>query len=243
MDSKQVSKKIKKDVWPSLQGKGFTIFKGRNAFRFKEDTIDVVNFQSFNSYLANGVGCTTFSFAINLGVYYKCVDSFPWISSKNPPLPQEYVCQARKHLTKSIKQYGLFNPYGKVRFSLGKLKVDRNDRADIWYVLEDGSNLEEVIDDSIAVILEKGIPWLDELSDLTYALKVFLNKPETEFESYSGSFISLGRGRVVSAIAIRLGKHALAKEYLVSILNDPFYSRSQDIQKEVRRVLELLDPE
>ena len=69
MDSKTINKLIRSEIWPLLRGSGFSHFEARNAFAYRGHFINVVNFQSFNSYLAEGLGCTTFSFAVNLGVY------------------------------------------------------------------------------------------------------------------------------------------------------------------------------
>ncbi len=69
MDSKNVNREIKSTVWASLKTRGFDNFSTRTAWRHHADRIDVVNFQLFNSYNASAIGCTTFSFAINLGCY------------------------------------------------------------------------------------------------------------------------------------------------------------------------------
>lgn len=69
MDSKTINKLIRSEIWPLLRQADFTRFEARNAFAYRGPFIDVVNFQSFNSYLAGSLGCTTFSFAVNLGVY------------------------------------------------------------------------------------------------------------------------------------------------------------------------------
>ncbi|HSB16298.1 MAG TPA: hypothetical protein VLE22_17720, partial [Bryobacteraceae bacterium] len=69
MDSRVVNKLIRSEVWPLLRDHGFSRFESRTAFCYRGPFINVVNFQSFNAYLAVGVGCTTFSFGLNLGVY------------------------------------------------------------------------------------------------------------------------------------------------------------------------------
>ena len=63
MDSSAVNKEIKATVRPLLQGAGFTQFTSRTAWRHSTGKTDVINFQSFNSYLANSLGCTTYSSA------------------------------------------------------------------------------------------------------------------------------------------------------------------------------------
>ena len=69
IDSRTVNKCIKQRIWPLLRIAGFEKFNSRNAWRFG-NVFWVVNFQSFNRYNATVLGCTTFSFAINLGLHF-----------------------------------------------------------------------------------------------------------------------------------------------------------------------------
>jgi hypothetical protein len=39
---------------------------------------------------------------------------------------------------------------------------ERHDRADIWFVLPDGSNLDECLAGALEAIRAQGLPWLDE---------------------------------------------------------------------------------
>ncbi len=68
MDSKVVNKAIRDVIRPFLKENEFTKFTGRDSWRVKKDTIEVINFQSFNSYNADILGVTSFSFGVNLGV-------------------------------------------------------------------------------------------------------------------------------------------------------------------------------
>ena len=87
--------------------------------------IDVVNFQSFNRYNADVMGCTTFSFALNLGVYLTDVLSdYPLPLRKGEPRPEEYHCHIRRRL---------YPP----RPILSRAE-------DIWAIDEAGGNLEEI---------------------------------------------------------------------------------------------------
>src|SRR5258708_14777033 len=151
MDSKIVNKAIKKEILSLLKENKFTKFNSRNALRFSEQQVDMINFQSFNSYLAYGVGCTTYSFSINLGVYYKCYEKTPWFNSKIPTKPSEYVWLQAKPLKKTLIQAKLFHPYNNPSFHAW-----HKDRNDIWYVKENGSNLEEVIQDAKECIGNEG---------------------------------------------------------------------------------------
>lgn len=52
MDSKVVARDIKREIWPLLRREGFTEFSPKTAWRHTPDQIHVVNYQSFNTYLA-----------------------------------------------------------------------------------------------------------------------------------------------------------------------------------------------
>jgi hypothetical protein len=103
MDSKIVTREIRRFVWPRLKKQGFTEFSARTAWRHSKAKIDVVNFQSFNSYLAGVIGCTTYSFALNLGCYYLAIrGGLPVPFGKGVPFPYHrnlsvtFVCTSKK---------------------------------------------------------------------------------------------------------------------------------------------------
>jgi Domain of unknown function (DUF4304) len=168
-----VTREIRRLVWPALRQAGFTAFTGRSAWRYVARDIDVVNFQSFAASLADAVGCTTFSFGVNLGV---------WLAEDAPHglklqrdsdgrlRPEEYQCAQRLHLEKSLAQ-PWFKPFPndtsrwplslrRHREGLEKVfRRDRHDRADIWFVLPDGSNLGECLKDALQAIRTEGLPW------------------------------------------------------------------------------------
>jgi hypothetical protein len=174
VDARDVTRAIRRDVWPVLGAAGFDSFTGRSAWRYVEATVDVVNFQSFNASIADAVGCTPFSFSLNLGV---------WAPGDDPPQlkrdpkgrvrPQEWQCGRRTHLDKSIVQ-PWFEPFSRgdtARWPRGLrlhreglkrvLRRDRHDRPDTWFVLPDGTNLAEVVDDALRAIREEGFTWFE----------------------------------------------------------------------------------
>jgi hypothetical protein len=209
MDSKTVDKQIRAVVWPRLRDAGFVKIAGRNTWRFQERSIDVVNFQSFNSYLAAGVGCTTFSFAVNLGVYYPCTEDAPWADRKCA-LPKEFDCQARRQPRKRIAQVEL-------------------DRADIWYVRANGTNVSEVVSDATDVLVAEGLPWLARFDDLDYALFAFCSKPGSDEQDLSGGINSLGRAKVAASIALELGWTDVARDSFGKVLANPFYAKKKAV--------------
>lgn len=224
MNSKDVNKEIKKKIWPLLKENGFSQCTSRNAWRITEETIEVVNFQSFNSYIAYGVGCTTFSFSVNLGVYYKCFEKTPWFTSVSQERVQEYESHVRFSLEKHLKQAKLFHPYNNNRFHMWK-----KDRNDIWYVKEDGSNLEEVIEDAKKTIISKGFEWFNKKTNLPLALKAI----EKEKKGVNG--LSWANAEIISAIALRLNDPQRAIEAYEGIITNPFYIRIHDYDKQEKK--------
>ncbi len=52
-----------------------------------------------------------------------------------------------------------------MRYPGGASADDLVDRADVWYVFPDGSNLEEAVADAAAVVDSDGLPWFDWARD------------------------------------------------------------------------------
>jgi hypothetical protein len=173
VDARDVTREIRRVVWPVLRSEGFEAFTGRSAWRHAGTAVDVVNFQSFSASIADGVGCTPYSFSVNLGVWRP--DDVP--PSLKPdaagrPRPQEWECGRRMRLSKTIPQ-PWFTPFSRSDVShwpLGLrrhrdglkrvMRRDRHDREEIWFVLADGSNLDEMVGDALGVIRAEGLAWL-----------------------------------------------------------------------------------
>jgi hypothetical protein len=173
LDARDVTREIRRVVWPALREEDFDSFTGRTAWRYIDDDVDVVNFQSFSASIADAVGCTPYSFSLNLGVWRR--DGLtPTLKpdATGRPRPQEWECDQRTRLTKSIPQpwFDPFSTGDQSRWPLGLrlhreglkhvMRRDVHDRDDTWYVLPDGTNLAEVIGDALRAIREDGLRWL-----------------------------------------------------------------------------------
>src|ERR1700741_2674257 len=112
LDSKQVTKEIRRSVWSALREAGFGRQRGRSAYRDWASGVDLVNFQSFNSYQADGIGCTTFSFCVKLGVWLERIPGYrPVRTAKDGrPAPRDSECALRYTVRKGIFQ-PFFHPY------------------------------------------------------------------------------------------------------------------------------------
>ncbi len=202
MDSANVNKEIKSVIRPLLQDAGFSQFTLRTAWRYSGEKIDVVNFQSFNSYLANAVGCTTYSFCVRLGCSLDAIPQRAIVKRKNGYLrPEEYECHLRLALQKSINQRNL-------------------KRTDIWYVDPTGKNLEVVIADAKKAILEIGLPWFSRFGDMKEVLRTLLEDSENNAgTSGFGANPSPIRHFMTGFTALTKGKMGLARERIKQALD------------------------
>lgn len=182
MDSRVVAREIKREIWPLLRQHGFGEFSTKTAWRFQTHQIHVVNFQSFNSYLAQGVGCTTFSFAVNLGIYFRAIPwAYPIKKGPDPSIqPQEYHCHFRRHMLKGIEQPVLH-------------------RKDIWYVESDGSNLLETLADARSILELDGLPWFARFESLEDALRLL--RTQEDLPDVAARHGSPARNRMIEYLA------------------------------------------
>ena len=177
VDNRAVTRAIERTIWPVLRDVGFDSFTGRNAWRYVGEDVDVVNVQSFGGMLADSVGCTSFSFQVNFGAWRRddALTQPREHDSRGRPRPQEYECEPhRLRLEKSLSQ-PWFRPFrsdtsrwpSSFRLHREALKQvfrsDMHDVAGIWFVLSDGSNLENCVADAMDAIKQQGLPWFETL--------------------------------------------------------------------------------
>ncbi|MDQ2873637.1 MAG: hypothetical protein M3Y33_01955 [Actinomycetota bacterium] len=159
MDGRQVGAAIRQQVRPVLKAAGFGEFTDRKAWRQSDHTIDHVAFRSFNSYIAAGVGCTSFSFSVEAGVCFRCLD--PGLRR-----PQAQHLTFRSVLGKNLRQ-PVFHPYG---------RQEATDRPDVWYVAPDGQNLDDVVDDAVVSLRQLGLPFIERYGDPLRAFSSLLSE-------------------------------------------------------------------
>jgi hypothetical protein len=210
MDSKVVSRGIKDYVWPMLKEGGFDDFSTRTAWRHHPDRIDVVNFQSFNTYNAAVIGCTTYSFAVNLGCYILGIPS-PYgpgfmKEKKGRFLPVEAQCHFRGPLHPSISQPELL-------------------ATDIWFIDEKGKNLAASLTDVVARLEDRGLKWFAQFQHSPDVLRILSEEPEQMSELWGfGRNPSPIRHYLTGYVALRLGEQRLAAEHLESALASGCFS-------------------
>jgi hypothetical protein len=200
MDSRQVNKELRAVVRPLLQTHGFTLFTTRTAWRTSANRVDVVNFQSFNEYLANGCGCTTYSFALNIGIYLLSIpDPRPADTPRDKSgalRPNYWHCHLQRALERTIDQPELH-------------------RRDIWYIDEFGQYLTPAVRDARSTLSNVGLDWFERWSDAAILAElltdVVVPDDDTRLPGNPGSLV---RSYVAGYVAKHLGERAVAAEQL-----------------------------
>lgn len=209
-DSRSVNALLKPILWNRLRDEGFAERAGRTAWRRNRHSIDVVNIQSFNSYLAERMGATTYSFAVNLGVAYPTRNAYPWSFSGASDRPKEFQCPARKVVTKGMRQQVIAprRMWHTADPLTDAVELRDMDRPDVWFVRPDGDDLRALVEDASHQIQEQGFPWFSELADLDAALGIFERRPETMLqpgiigEVYGGRLGSMSRTSTIASISM-----------------------------------------
>jgi len=193
MDSKVVTREIKKVIWPALRAAGFNRFTSRVAWRHNPDSVDVVEFQSFNKYNADVLGLTTFSFSVNLGKFPLYIPpKFSLKVKDGVQVPSEPECLFRGHLLPQVSA--------------------APSQKTIWSVDADGRNLLWCIQDVLNQ-LPRAFDWFSHLDDRAEVLRVLLESDQdmhhlwgfgsnpSPTRSYHAGYVALALGDTTTATA------------------------------------------
>ena len=220
MDSKIVSASIRKHIQPSLKEAGFSSFTGRTSWRYHHNRIDVVNFQSVGSYNAEIIGCTSYSFGVNIGSYFLYVPErypkSPSILKSEKPKPQEHHCHFRGTLQRSFTQQELA-------------------RRDIWFVDEHAEQLEKCTNDALIALTAVAEPWFDRFQLTTEVLDVLLGADENMADLWGfGKNPSPIRHYMTGYVALNCGERELARFHLTAALASQCF---RDVESDLENVI------
>lgn len=219
MDSKIVSRELWKVVRPLLRDSGWTSFSSRTARRFSQSRIDVVSFQSFNSYLASRINSTTYSFAIRLGCFFTAIPHSGIKIKEGSLMPEEYHC----HLRYTIHKKFLQSECG---------------RTDVFYVDPKGDYLPTVIEAARQGIRTEGFAWFRRFSDMQEVLRTLMEDNESNDGTHGfGAKSSPARNLYTGSIALSLGKTQIATKHLTQAASSPSYA---DIRQQIEAQLAAL---
>ncbi len=173
-----LNRQLRTTLWPSLKACGFTARTERVAWRYAGDDIDVIELQAVGQN-ADAIGCPSLSLSVFVAAYPRFLARTEWIPVRDGRLrPHYWHCDPfGRSMHKTISQ-PWFHPFSAPadtrmlpsfrlhRDALKKL-VDRavHDVPDIWYMRNDGSNLDENIRDLTSVVLSAGMDLLDQFHD------------------------------------------------------------------------------
>lgn len=177
VDVRDVDRGLRASLWPTLRTEGFVTRTTRAGWRYWDGGVEVLDVQSVGAS-ADAVGCTSFSFSAYLGSAPDFLPSFGGtpIGRDGRRRPHYWNCPLEITLNKRIAQpwfkafarepaKRLTDAAAKHREGLRQvLRTDVHERPDIWYVLEDGSNLGAVVDDLTDVVMA-ALPDLVSLRD------------------------------------------------------------------------------
>lgn len=209
MDSKVVDASLRELLWPRLKAEGFTRRSGRTAWRDRGAAVQCLSVRSFNSYVAEVIGATTYSFGVSAGVFFPAIAQRSGMGAFVHDLgrPKEHECHLRKFLTKGVAQ-----PNEAVRRWFGLVSGPPRlgpwiDRPDVWLVMEDGSNVSETVRDAAMQVVAEGLPWLDAVAEPREAIRRLFGEPDVSAEPgvmvelYGGPVGSPGRWHAIGALA------------------------------------------
>jgi hypothetical protein len=178
IDAKDLNRGLRATLWPAIKAHGFTARTDRVAWRYHGDDIDVIELQAVGQS-AEVIGCPPLSLSVVVCSYPPFMDRTHGVPMRNgKPRPHYWHCDPfRTFMHKSIAQ-PWFRPFSQPRdkrtlpsFRLHRdalrRLVDRSvhDVPDIWYIREDGSNLDENLLDLTNVVLSAGLDLLDQFHD------------------------------------------------------------------------------
>jgi hypothetical protein len=222
VDSKTVNGQIRSEVRPLLKELGFTRFTSRNAWRYHGSMIDVLNLQSFNAYNASVMGCTTYSFAVNLGCYFTDIphqyEKARIKEERGQLLPAEFDCSFRGRLRRSFAQ-------------------PECDSREIWFIDPAGRYLEKAVHDVRMALDRDGVPWFGRLADPNEALRVLLEDDERMGELWGfGRNPSPARHYLTGYFALNLGQNGLARQHLSEALASGCFKQvAERIERDLHR--------
>jgi hypothetical protein len=193
MDSKAVNRELRRLIWPVLKANGFANLSARTSWRHGEQKIDVISFPSFNSYNADVLGITTYSFSVSLGAYLSYVPP-QWPPRKvkdGVAYPTESECQFRGGLSRTLSQ-------------------PRNKERHIWLVEKDGRNLLWCVNDVLQQ-LPQAFAWFSRLDDKATVLRILREERQDMSALWGfGNQPSPIRSYMTAYVAMHLGDDALA---------------------------------
>jgi hypothetical protein len=174
IDKKLVAKAVLGALEPLFELYDFKIVESRRRWRCHVDSVQVVSLEFFSKRHTAQWGIPASSFALSTGVFLLPVPSIyaPTIATRDGVLlPEPAQCHIR------------FEPARRIR--------QRDVPSNVWAVGDSEADLQLAVDDAAGAMREHGFPWLEQVKDLDYVLKL-LRESEEEDNAH-GRLLGFGR--------------------------------------------------
>lgn len=231
MDARVVDAALREHLWPPLKARGFTRRAGRTGWRDADGAVHCLKVQSYNAYLAERMGATTYSFGINVGVFFPAIASRSAMGAfvRDALRPKESQCHLRRFLTKGIEQPSLTDHGSPSDGGRSKWAMPWADRLDVWLVNPDGSNVDDVARDAAEQVLADGLSWLDHASEPREAIRILTEEREPSATRgivlgiYGGALGSPRRLHSIGALAAAIGDQPLLERTVAAMSGQAFW--------------------
>ncbi|MCM3729783.1 DUF4304 domain-containing protein [Neobacillus cucumis] len=161
--SPEINKVIRKILSPILKENGFNKVNTRNNWCWMDQCIWVLEIGAVGKHFSDVTGWSPMSIQIGLGIYYVFVPPEEGEMKKGTNgelLPRQHQCHLQEQLYCKLDQSNYINHFDN--------PAERN-RNDIWWVEQDGSNIDEVILDISKSFIDDGLKWYKNNTDLETA--------------------------------------------------------------------------
>jgi hypothetical protein len=178
IDKTDLDRALRETLWPAIKVHGFETRTSRVAWRYAGDDVDVVELQAVGQH-AEAVGCPSLSLSVYVASYPHYLPQNGRIPIRDGRLrPHYWDCDPfNQSLRKTIAQ-PWFRPFSEPRNTrmLPSIRLHRDalrrlvnravhDVPDIWYMWDDGANLDENLQDLTNAVLTAGIDLLEQWHD------------------------------------------------------------------------------
>ncbi|MGD6817690.1 hypothetical protein [Metabacillus sp. 84] len=167
MEAKELNKELRDTLYPVLKECGFTKITSRGSWKYNDNCIWIMDYEPVGKRFSEGSGWPSMSLFIKCAIYFTFIPELNTKdvikqSSDGQLTPRYY----QSHLQETLMCNSNQNEYTNTL----EIPADRG-RNDIWWIEEDGSNLNHVINNLAEVISVDGMEWLRKHSDVKSALE------------------------------------------------------------------------
>lgn len=203
IEAKDVNHALRGTLWPALKAHGFTERTERVAWRYTHEAINVVEVQAVGRY-ASQVGCPPLSLSVFVAAYPPYLAEAQLVGDLASAIPTRagrlrphyWHCDPfNRSMEKTVSQpwFESFgrpaDPHMPLAFRLHEEALRKltsraiHDLPEVWYMRDDGTNLDDNLRDMTSVVLTVGLDLLDQWNDPRRVLEQLEQKKRSAGES------------------------------------------------------------